>query len=101
MKALLVLVCMVLTAYMTVRVAFVVLKRIEKRQSEERLYRYRDEGERLPLKIRLYIRVLRALGIKYGMASYAQHWYERPLRILFFPIRSLKNKLWWLFRSNV
>ena len=57
---------------------------------------------RFSRKLAIYVWILRRLGIKQGMCSYLPgRWFERPLRILFFPWKAIKNKIWWLFKSDV
>lgn len=68
-------------------------------------YRYHTEEpgdewhEELPTKIAIQVWILRKLGIKEGMCKWPPKWFEKPIRVLFNPWKSIKNKWYWWFKA--
>jgi hypothetical protein len=52
-------------------------------------------------RVRMYIWLMRKMGVKEGMCLYKPKWYHRILRIIFFPGDRAKEKFFWLFKSSV
>jgi len=70
--------------------------RYETTEPEDEWHYFRKHS----FKMALYVWILRKSGIKEGMCSYIPgKWFERPLRILFFPWKAVKNKIFWIFKA--
>ena len=75
--------------------------RYETDEPEDEWHEWR-EFRKHSLKMAVYVWILRKSGIKQGLCSYIPgKWFERPLRILFFPWESVKRQCYWWFKSNV